>query len=322
MHEALVDLLDALALFCGMSVPDRGPRYLRLAARRLTSPLTPVRENAFIILASRPVQAKPILQSTVRFATNQRRAVAACLALNNIDSSAAADLLQQLAANGHLQQSVHRRLFRAALKQLVGPQHYLREAREALRRLERKPESFRSIAQFVHALDVLMLIEQPADMELCRDAMLVRHVGGENLSVIRNTAFEAAQANEEHICQVRLAAGDWLVKNCDADTALGVMLNALKHPNPAVQLTAIYSLQKLNDDRAIEPLTALALRPTCAVSKDAEILANRLAIKLPDGFALLRSSQRHDISPGHLVRLHIPIDPCEHNPHLVKIERE
>ncbi len=318
MHEALVDILDRMAMVCGMAVPDRGPRELRLAARRLISPLTYVRANALIALNSRPSQAKSILQSTVLFSANQRQALAACVALKSIDSTAAGILMQRLAATQKLQQAEHRKLFRHALRELVGPQHYLREAYEALKRLERKPESFRAISQFNHAVDVLMLLNEPADPSLCEAAMLVRHVGGENLSIIRNTLAESPEIPEEHICQVRLAAGEWLVHSGERDSTLALMLNALQHPNPAVQLTAIYSLQKLNDDRAIEPLAALALKSSCAVNRDAAALATRLAIRPPDGFTLLRSSHKHDSSPTHLVRLHAPEEPGESDANLTR----
>ncbi len=308
MHEALEDALDRLAVLCGLSVPDRGPRDLRLAVRRLASRIPPVRENAAGTLVSRPHQAKPILQTTARFSHNKRQAVAACIALYDIDKPTATLLMQQLAVNHQLHEAAYRTLMRTAIQHVVGGDHYIHEAREALKWLERKPENFKAISLFTHALDVLMLLNETADVDLCRAAMFVRYVGGENLSLIRSEATGESGVRTEHICQVRLAAGIWLSRRCRPNIALSVMLEALQHPNPAVQLTAIYGLRHLNDDRAISPLTALALQSSCAVRKDAEALAHRLANRPPDEFMLLRSSHVNDISSKNLMCLHIPAD--------------
>ena len=317
LRETLEDTLDWVAARCGLTVPARAPRPLRAAVRALGSGHPALRHGAEMALRASPNHAIPLLRAAASAHTPLPRAVRAAILLHRLHEREGADSLRRMAREHRLREAEGSELLCLAVREIVGAETYLRQASSALTLLEQRPESFRGIARFRQAMEILRFLRAPLPDDVLRRGLVVRAVGGENLSLVRAVLNETHGVSLEHVCMTRKETVETILRLDDRSHAYLLLARALKHPNPAVQLTAIYGLGSLEDPRAITPLLEIVRDPDHPVHEDARRVYLMLRDGTPDVLTLLRPSrptplpleellrpaiQRSDDSPETLLR--------------------
>ncbi len=103
------------------------------------------------------------------------------------------------------------------------------------------------------------------------------------------------------LASVRRAAVDALLM-LDREQAFALLREALRHPDPQVQLTTLYGLRELRDPRAyvlLQPIAANRRHPLC---RDARRVIESLGPKQPDVLTLVRASEPDKTVPDELLR--------------------
>lgn len=214
--------------------------------------------------------------------------------LHRMQEKDAAELVRRLGHEPQLRDSEGRELLRQAMREVIGEDTYLRQAKAALTRLEQFSESFTAIARFRQAMEILRFLHTSFPPDLLYRALVVRTVGGENLSFVRMALASEYDASLEHVCLARKEAVETVLQ--DSATACDTLCGLLSHPSPAVQLTAMYGLERLGDTRALGPLLRIAEDLDSPVCDDARRLALLLNYGTPDVFTLLRPAL-HNLPP-------------------------
>ncbi len=294
--------MDWLTARCGLPVMERGPRHLRAAVRHLDSPNNARRLRAETELqAALPGHARSLLHRAAR-SGGRSRAIRATLLLTQMQDRQGRELLHQLIQEPGLRQGEQGENLRHAARLLLTPERYAQQARGALALLEQRPESCRAIALFRQATEILRFMRAPLPSDILDRALVVRTVGGENLSMARAALRGTLGVDVEHICLIRKEAVLMLLHAPDHSYALKRLLRAAAYPNPAVQLTALFGLAELNDPRGVDVALPIAQDDSSPIQEDArEVLArlNRLA-SAP--LTLLRASERQPEPAKELLR--------------------
>lgn len=178
---------------------------------------------------------------------------------------------------------------------------HLKQAMTALATLEQRPESFASLVRFRQALEMLRALHYPLPVDLLRRALVVRTVGGENLSFVRLVLDESLDCISEHICMARREAVHAVLALPDRNRAYQILAHNLAHPNPAVKLTAIYGHARLRDPRILPALLALAQDTRSPLRDDARRLAFQMGGEQAEACVLLRAAHEGD-PPRELLR--------------------
>jgi HEAT repeat protein len=313
------DTLDWVAGLCGLEVPVRPSRRLRAAVRALGSEYLPERQRAESELCADRNHAAPLLREAARAQQPVARAVRAAVLLHRLDEQDGPEILRHMAHDPSLRSSADSELLRHAVQEVVGHEHYIRQAAIAVTHLEQRPESFKAIVRFRQAAQMLRFQEAQLPLDLIRRSLLVRTVGGEDLSQVRAVLNDDPDVAVEHVCMVRREAVLSLlrcregilvkfskmpsaVEEADRRRALRILLHHLAHPSPAVKLTAMYGLELLGDTRAISGLLPLTLEVDCPVREDARRLIEKLKSGRPDALTLLRAASPHAAAHQTLVR--------------------
>lgn len=316
MREHLEDTLDWLAAQCGFAARSRPPRAVRAAVRALGSEHVPARQKAEALLRANRHHALPLLYAVAAAQTPPLRAVRAAMLLHRLQEKEGAELLRRMAREPHLRDGDSSILLSHAVREAVGADLYLRQATSALALLEQRPESFRALSRFRQAMEILRFLHTPPAPDFLRRALVVRTVGGENLSLVRAALAESPGVHLEHASLVRKEAVTTVLRLDDRDRAFALLAESVRHPNPAVQLTAIYGLERLEDPRAVGLLLPLARDPDSPIYADARRVIGLLRYEAPDVFTLLRpalpetpdiellrpAAHRRDDAPESLLR--------------------
>lgn len=253
-----------------------------------------------------------MLRATVRARTPVVLAIRAALLLHRMRDQHGAELLRHLVLDSALRAGQYGEMLRRAANTVLDPHHYIRQATSALARLEQRPDSVTAITGFRHAADILCFLRAPVPFPFLERALFVRAVGGENLSLVREVLRGTQGVAIEHVCLVRKEAVLLLLHQPDRERACARLMQALAHPNPAVQLTTMYGLAEMRDPRAIDALLPIASDPDSPIRDEAQELIARLGHDAPDVLTLLRAAPRHIPAPGELLR---PTRPEEDDPH-------
>jgi len=247
-------------------------------------------------------RAAPLLRQAVRLQFPPRLAVRAAILLYGLEEKEGAEMLRRLAREQHLRNGEGGELLRRAVRQIIGPEFYIRQATAALTRLEQRPESYGVIMRFRQALEILGFLNVTVPGDLLRRALVVRTVGGENLSLVRMVLAGTHDPCLEHVCMARKAAVEAILNQEDPQIAYILLIRNLVHPSPAVELTAMYGLELLGDTRAIGPLMRFARNPDSPVAEDARRLVGILSDGCPDVVMLLRPAPINFVPPEELLR--------------------
>lgn len=162
------------------------------------------------------------------------------------------------------------------------------QARSAICHLEQRSESYRELARARHALAMIAFLGVAAPRSLLWRGLTVRTIGGENLSLLRLLLYEPDDTNHEHVSLVRKQAALAVLHTMDSSSARGMLIPCLLHPNPALQLTALYALEQLGDSRAVGAILPLANDPSSPVQSDARRLVRIFAGTPHEALDLLR----------------------------------
>jgi hypothetical protein len=310
VREVIEDTLDRFAAWCGVSPPPRAPRHVRRAVRALASDAPADRLYAERELLRDRIRATPLLSHVARSSMPGPQAVRAALLLHRFDERLGADLLRRMVRDPALRAGPDSDSLRQAARELVCPVPYTRQAASSVTQLEQRPESFRAIARFRQAAEILRFLGAGLPEEVLKRALVVRTVGGENLSLVRQVIAQEVGVDVEHVCMVRMEAAHCIVAAADQDRAYNLLTEHLAHPNSAVKLTAMYGLGILGDPRAVDPLHALAQDADNPVRADAQRLIERLDVGAPDVLTLLRAADGAH-APNTLLRSWRQAPPSE-----------
>jgi hypothetical protein len=291
-----------------MEVRPRAPRALRAAVRALGHECLAVRLKAEACLRADRRHAIPLLRRAARLQAPAVRAVRAAVVLHQLEDRDGIELLRRMTREPGLRNSEARDLLRRASREIIGPEFYIRQATAALTRLEQMPESLAAIGRFRQALEILRFLEAPVPLDILRRALVVRTIGGENLSLVRTVLDGTHDICLEHVSMARMAAVEALLHQEDRQRAYTLLSRQLAHPSTAVQITAMYGLERLGDTRAIGPLLPIARDPDSPLCDDARRLLTLLNYGTPDVLTLLRPSMLATVLPKELLR------PAAHAP--------
>jgi hypothetical protein len=291
-----------MASLCGLPVRPRDPRALHAAVHALGSNRLLLRLKAEECLYADRRRAAPLLRQAAGVSLPETRAVRAAILLHRIQEKEGAEMLRRLAREHHLRTGEASDLLRRAVREIIGPDYYLRQASAALIHLEQMPESQAAIGRFRQTLEILRFLRVSPPTDLLRRALVVRTVGGENLSLVRTVLDGTRDSCLEHVSMARTAAVETILHLDDRQKAYALLARTLAHPNPAVELTAMHGLGQLRDPRAIGPLLRIARDVRSPVCEDARRILALLSTGAPDVLTLLRPATPTDILPEELLR--------------------
>jgi hypothetical protein len=313
------DTLDWVAGLWGLDVPPRPPRRLRAAVRALGSDHMLARLQAETELFANLSHAAPLLRQAARAQEPFARAVRAALLLHRLHEKEGPEMLRRMARDHAVRTGPQRDLLRHAVRDVVGYEHYVRQANAAVTHLEQRPESFKAIVRFRQAAQILRFLDVALPVELVQRAMVVRTIGGENLSLVRAVLQEDPDVSLEHVCMVRRETVINVAVSRDRPRALHLLTQNLGHPNPAVKLTAMYGLEQTGDPSAISALLPITQHADSPVRDDARRLLERLKSGRPDALTLLRAAPSDTGLPQALLRP-AGLHPEEHADTLLRVE--
>ena len=311
LYEYVEDTLDWLTAVGGGTAREYAPRALRAAIRHLDSPLPARRLYAEAQLRRAPLRhAAPLLHRAARSRV-PLRAVRAAVLLSQMGDQTGSELLHHLVSEPLFREGQERESLRHAARSLLAPDAYIRQAGSALAQVEQRPDSCRAIARFRQATEILRFLRAPLPAHILDRALVVRVVGGENLSLARQVLRGTQGVDVEHVCLVRMQAVLMLLQAMDHPSALRKLMQTVAYPNPAVQITALYGLEILRDPRAINALLPIAQDERSPIRDDARELVALLGTKGSGALTLLRASGRHADAPKELLR---PLRPHNDEP--------
>lgn len=267
--------------------------------------------------------AIPLLLDEVATKTPTTRAIYAALLLHTLGHSAGAVHLMRYLDKPSLRQSHCAPLLRHAILKSLGITPFLHKLVGALTQLEQRPDSTRALAQYHYAAQILLFLRSSPPLAILYRALHVRAIGGENLSVVRLVLTQPEQHPLEHISLVRRDAAEILLASATSEQALQVLLRCLLHPNPAIQLTAMFGLQKLGSPHAIDALYPIAHNPNSPVCEDAKTLIRLLMPYGAQPYTLLRPVTEELVSSTSLLRSARPPYAVESEktlPHLLRTD--
>lgn len=302
LHDRLENTLDWMAAKLGISDPPHRSRGLRRAVRDLGSEEPTLRLHAEARLSAEQRHAAPLLRQAARSQSPVLRSLRAVMLLHRFQDGDAVGIVRHMAHERRLRCGDAGELLRRAVVEVIGTEHYARQATAALKRLEQRPEVDSAIARFCHAVEVLGFVGAPLPAEVLRRALVVRTIGGEDLAVVRDVLTEGSEPAEEHISMARKSAAAMTAALGDRQKAYSMLLRRLGHPNPTVGLTAMYGLDMLGDTRAIAPLMAIAYNEDSPIRQDARLLIARLNAGTPDCLTLLRPYPISENLPSEMLR--------------------
>lgn len=281
--------MDWLTARCGVAVNPRAPRSLRQAVRHLGSPNTTHRLNAEnALLRANPGHVTPLLRQAARARPAVPASICAALLLHQMRDRQGADVLRHLAHDPGARQGEHGERLRRAACMTLSPQFYIQQASSSLARLEQRPESCAAIVRFRQSGEMLRFLRAPLPLPLLERALVLRTVGGENLSLVREVLQGTPGPSIEHVCLVRREAVLLLLGQVAREQACTRLMQMLAHPSHAVQLTTLYGVTELNDPRAIDALLPIAGDERSPLRDEAQELIARLNNGSPDVLTLLR----------------------------------
>lgn len=234
--------------------------------------------------------ALPLLKQAAHLPDSALRTIRIAVLLHRMQEREGVDLLRRMVRDPVHRAGPYTVLLRRTVNEIVGPEPFLSQATSALILLEQRPESFKAIGRFRQSAEVLRFLRVPMPIEMLRRSLVVRTVGGENLSLVRAVLEETVGVSVEHVCMIRKEAAHNLALLHAPETAYSLLERTLSHPNPAVKLTAMFGLEILSDPRAVSPLHALTIAEGSPVREDAWRLIERLCRGTSDALTLLRSS--------------------------------
>ena len=301
MPDAITNTLFQLARNAN-PVTARTIRVLRRALRALDSEHSPALAEAETVLYAHQSRAIPLLRETVRTPSihnpnvkiqnrDVRRSVRAAVLLSRFQQPDGCEHLHRFALEPHLRNGESHELLRQALTDYVGVERYLQSARVALARLEQYPESIPAIIRFRHALEILRFLHAALPADLLSRALVVRQVGGENISLVRQVLAPDPDPLIEHVCMARQQAVLTLLHFQPREAAFPLLARNFAHPSAAVKLTALYGLSVLGDVRAVPLVTVLACDAGSELQEDARFALSQLRRESGDAVTLLRHSR-------------------------------
>ncbi len=304
MREIWEDTLDRMALWCGACPLPRPPRRFRAALRALDSDRLADRSRAQFLLtapAHRRV-AIPALRQAAHAWETPARAIRAALLLHHLCEPDGPEVLRRLACEADLRTGAQAALLRAALAETVGIAAYVRQAVASLIELEQMRYSFRAVSRFRQALEILRFLDPDAPLppDFLRRALVVRMAGGEDLYLVRALLADPHPSGLEHVCLIRREAIELALGRPDREPTYALLSRTLAYPNGAVQLTALYGLERLGDPRALRQMRPLADNPAHPLRDDARRLIAQWTTRTPDEITLLRPAAPE--TPASLLR--------------------
>lgn len=156
--------------------------------------------------------------------------------------------------------------------------------------------------RFQAALECLAFLGDSLPPELLDRALVVRTVGGEDLELVRAVLAGDHGASLEHACLARVQAVEMALALPDSATSYRLLARALRHPSPAVKLTALHGLGLLGDSRAAPAVRRLAADPDSPLSADARRCLALLSSRTSEDVVLLRPSAPASASSDALLR--------------------
>ena len=305
LREIVEDTMDWLTARCGMPVDMRAPRSLRQAVRRLGSANATQRARAEAdLLRAHPGHVTPLLRQTARSRPAVSASVRAALLLHQMRDRQGAELVRHLAHDPGARTGEYGEQLRRAACLTLSPQPYIQQASASLARLEQRPDSFAAIVRFRQAGEMLRFLRAPLPAPLLDRALVVRTVGGENLSLVREVLKGTPGPSIEHVCLARREAVLLLLYQTTPDEACTRLMQTLAHPSPAVQLTTLYGIAELDDPRALDALLPIAADERSLIRDEAQELIARLSGGSPDVLTLLRPG------PAALLRVEEMLRPA------------
>lgn len=278
------------------------PRKLKTAIRLLGSENWHAHTWATDVLQHADHLAYPLLITAASATTPSPRAIYAALLLHQLGYPEGGQQLVRLIDRPSSREGSCAPLLRHAVLKTVSPVPFLQKLASALAQLEQRPDLPRPLAHFHHNAQILLFLRSELPLPLLHRALLVRAIGGENLSVVRLILEEVCEPNLEHISLVRRDSAALLIGSTTKEQAMQVFINCLLHPNPAVQLTAMFGLKLLRLAYAINALYPIARDPSSPVREDAQNLIRFLNSQESDPFVLLRPIDEEQFAQASLLR--------------------
>jgi hypothetical protein len=278
------------------------PRKLKTAIRLLGSENWHAHTWATAALQHADHLAYPLLLAAASATTPSPRAIYAALILHQLGYPEGGQHLMRLIDRPFIRESSCAPLLRNAVLKTVGSTPFLQKLATALAQLEQRPDLSRPLAHFHHNAQILLFLRSELPLSLLHRALLVRAIGGENLSIVRLVLDEAGEPNLEHISLVRRDSVALLISSTTQEHALQIFTNCLLHPNPAVQLTTMFGLKLLKQAHAINALYPIAHDPSSPVREDAQNLIRYLNPQKSDPFVLLRPIDEERFARSSLLR--------------------
>jgi hypothetical protein len=287
---------------------------VRRAVFCLDHPVEDIRERAAETLRASSPRCWPRLRR-VAYRGRSRLAINAARLLYDLgDPQGLYALLEQFAdgAMYGLYQHELRRSLRA-----VGNEKILGVLEFSLDRLETPPIPHHcwSLSLSLYALHALKSLQAEIpiptwrravqayvpDFESLRDARIVLPVTSPNDTKYALTPPLADWRVGYTVAAVRRVAIDVLL-TLKRESAFDLLKEALAHESPEVQLTAIYGLRRLRDERAYILLQPFAANTHHPLHRDAKRAIESLGAKEPDVLTLLRASQPENTPAEELLR--------------------
>ncbi len=265
---------------------------LRRALKQLSAPPEADVQGAEQVLAQHLSDKLPVVMETVcrSLQRDGMAAVRIALRMQSSGHPAASGLLARLTHETSLHSTPAGEMLRPALQQNRETDSLKRQACAALHALEQRPENHRAIVRFKQASETLSFLLQPLPQDILHRALAVRITGGEDLGMVRSLINNTLAWHMEHISMVRVTAGRCLLQMWPGEAGIAALGGMLAHPSPAVQLTAIFSLQNVHEPSLLRPLHALTCSPDAPVREEAAALISRMGMPYADPLILVRPS--------------------------------
>ena len=216
----------------------------------------------------------------VRARTPVVPAIRAALLLHQMRDRHGAELLRHLVLNSALRTGQYSEMLRRAANLVLDPYHYIRRRQAHLPAWNSAPKRGRH-HRFSPCRRCFMFSARPSPVPISGTRPVRAGSRWENLSLVREVLRGTQGVAIEHVCLVRKEAVLLLLHQPDRERACARLMQALAHPNPAVQLTTMYGLAQMRDPRAIDALLPIAADPNSPVRDEAQELIALLGQDAP-----------------------------------------
>ena len=165
----------------------------------------------------------------------------------------------------------------------------------------------------VYAIHALEALRARVPLSLWRRALVAHSPGFEDLRSCRmvvatqdngggsTSAYDDNWRVGSTLAAVRRVAVDALL-TLDRSHAFDLLRDALAYDSPEVQITAMYGLAHLRDERAYVLLQPIAADRRHPLAKDARRVIESFGMRQPDALTLVRAAAPMEVAPEELLR--------------------